>query len=134
MADETSPRSRFVVEHSNIFQPEDLCRFIHLDGFEQDWKELELNDDELCLLQIQIMASPLGYPVIPQTSGIRKLHFSPPPENEKKRKSIEVLYAMFSDFSVVVLAAANRMGGAEELSLNEKLQLRTILEDIEEAL
>ena len=39
-------------------QPEDLLTFIELPGFDDDWKHLRLNDDDLWMLQFAIMAEP----------------------------------------------------------------------------
>ena len=99
-------RQKFVVHHSNWLKPEDLYRFIHLDGFTSDWNELKLKDEDLQTLQLVIMANPTAGPVVAGTGGVRKLRFSPPSSNKGKRGAMRVLYAIFPDYSVAVLAAA----------------------------
>jgi hypothetical protein len=134
MIEDGNHRSKFVLEHSNFFAPEDLYRFIHLDSFEGDWEGLGLDDDGLSLLQIQIMLDPLEPPVIEGTGGVRKVPFSPPPKEGEKRKHIEVLYAVFTNFSVAVLAAADEDGEIEDILPEERAALQTIMMEIEDAL
>jgi len=134
MADDGNQRSKFIVEHSNFLAPEDLYRFIHLDSFEGDWEGLGLDDDELCLLQIQIMIDPLEPPIVSGTGGVRKVQFIPPPKEGERRKVVDVLYAVFTDFSVAVLAAADKGGEIEDILPEERAALQTIMREIEEAL
>jgi hypothetical protein len=134
MAEGIMPRARIVVEHSNFLKPEDLYRFINLDGFNQDWEGLGLDDDDQYLLQVQIMLAPLKPPIIPGTGGIRRTQFSPPPHEGERRKNIEVLYAVFPDFSVAIMAAADRYDRMEELLPDQKTSLQTMLEEIQSAL
>jgi hypothetical protein len=134
MADSKSSRTKFVVEHSNFLSPEDLYRFINLEGFDRDWQELGLGDDEQYLLQIQIMLAPFIPSVIEGTGGIRKTQFSPPPTENERRRTIEVLYAIFPDFSVAVMAAANWHDRMEELLPTDKSALRMILADMQTGL
>jgi hypothetical protein len=47
-------------------------RFIQLDGFTSDWRDLKLGDDDLRRLENAILARPEGAPVIPGTGGLRK--------------------------------------------------------------
>jgi hypothetical protein len=134
MEGDQSPHAKFILEHSNLLSPAEYYRFIHLDGFEADWKTLDLNDDDLNLLQVQIMCDPLEPLEVPGTGGIRMIDFSPPPSDGHARKLIDVLYAPFPDYAVAVLAAASPRGKMEDLAREEKDALRTILGEVEDAL
>ena len=134
MADDKVSRIKFVVRHSNLLEPEDYCRFIHFDGFTTDWKDLRLRDDDLATLQIQIMLAPQQGSVIPGSGGVRKLRFSPPSWNKGKRGAIRVLYAIFPDFSVVVLAAAYAKAEQEDISSDAKKSLKVIIREVQGAL
>jgi hypothetical protein len=136
MADERLQSNKIIVEieHSNFFEPEDLYRFINLEGFDADWEELQLDDDDQLLLQIQIMAAPLQPPEIPGTGGIRRTPFSPPPRVGEKRKTIDVLYTVFPDFSVAVLAAAAPLGEMEELLPIDCAAISIIIAEMKEVL
>jgi len=134
MADRKASRIKIAVRHSNLLQPDDYCRFIHMDGFTEDWKDLDLDDDDLRILQIQIMLAPQQGPVIAGTGGVRKLRFSPPSWNKGKSGGVRVLYAVFPDFSVAVLAAAYSKAEQESVTQDEKRALKLIMGEIQTAL
>lgn len=131
---ETTSRLKFVVRHSNLLQPEDYYRFIHLDGFTSDWKDLGQGDDELSQLEIQIMIAPQRAPVIPGCGGIRKLRFSPASWNRGRRGAIRVLYTVFPDYSVAVLAAAFAKNEQENISIADRQSLRALVKEIKQVL
>jgi len=114
--------------------PEGSFRFIHLDGFTGDWKKLRLYDDDLRSLQNQIMPSPQAAPVVAGTGGIRKTRFAPPSWSRGKSGAIRVLYAVFPEHSVVVLAAAFAKNEMENIQSGEKKLLKLILMQIKAAL
>ena len=47
-------------------------------GFDQDWAELGLSDDDLWTIQLMIQADPNRGPIVKGTGGLRKLRFAPP--------------------------------------------------------
>jgi hypothetical protein len=127
-------RLKYVVEHSNLLSPEDYLRFIHLDGFSDDWKDLKLDDIDLQILQILIMLDPAANPVVGGTGGIRKMRFRPQSRNRGKSGSIRVLYASFPKYSVAVLAAAYGKSAKADITPAEKKTLKRVLKEIEMAL
>lgn len=130
MADGNPSRVKFTVRHSNLLSPDDYLRFIHLDGFTADWKDLNLSDDDLSILQIQIMLGSQSAPVIAGTGGVRKLRFAPPSWKKGKSGAVRVLYSVFPDYSVAVLAAAYSKGDREDITTQEKKLLRSIIGEI----
>lgn len=134
MKEVVSSRQRWIVEHSNWFEPESWLRWIHFDGFTADWEELGLTDEDLNILQIQIMIAPKLAPVIPGTGGVRKVRFSPPSSRKGKRGGIRVLYAVFGDYGVGVLAAAYRKGVKDDITSAEKKMLKKIIASINKQL
>jgi hypothetical protein len=92
---------------------------------------LRLGDDDLAALQIQIMLAPQKAPVIAGTGGVRKLRFSPPSWNRGKSGAIRVLYAVFPDHSVVVLAAAYAKSDRENITLQDKRSLKVLMREIQ---
>ena len=80
------------------------------------------------------MAAPLLAPVIQGTGGIRKMRFSPPGWNVGKSGAVRVIYAVFPDFSVCVLAAAYAKTEQENISASDKKALKALVEEIESAL
>lgn len=127
-------REKFIVQHSNWLQPEDYLRFIHFDGFTSDWKDLRLDDDDLRILQVQIMISPLAGKVIPGTGGLRKMRFGPPSRKQGRRGGVRVLYALYPEHSVAVLAAAYEKSEQEDIRPADKKALKSILEEIDQIL
>ena len=121
----------FVVRHSNWLNPEDYFRFIHLGGFTSDWNDLKLNDDDLAALEIQLMLSPQQGSVISGTGGVRKVRFSPPSWNQGKRGALRVLYAIFPDFSVAVLAAIFSKSEKGNINADDKKMLKQLMHEIQ---
>jgi len=62
----------------HIADPQGLLNFIHAHGFESDWKDIGLRDEDLWVMQLMIQADPEGSPVVKGTGGLRKLRFAPP--------------------------------------------------------
>ena len=113
---------------------EDYLRFIHFDGFTADWKGLRLGDDDLRILQLGICAEPLAGSVIPGAGGLRKLRFAPPSWKRGKRGALRVLYAIFPEHAVCILAAAYQKSEQENITPAEKRQLKLILHQIADEL
>jgi hypothetical protein len=133
MADSASGRHvrvKAVLEYPKLLNPEDYARFIHLDSFTSDWKDLGLDDSDLQVLQIFIMAAPKASPVVPGTAGLRKMRFAPRSWKTGKRGAARVLYAHFEDYSVVVLVAAYAKNEKEDITPKDKKLIRDLMKEI----
>ena len=108
-------------------QPEDLLTFIELPGFDDDWKHLGLNDDDLWMLQFGIMADPRGAPVVPGTDGLRKLRFAPSRWGRGKRGAARVGYVYLEEFGIVLLVVAYAKNEQDNLSSNDKRIIRDMI-------
>ena len=107
--------------------PEDWAQFIELPKFTKAWKKLGLDKVDMKGLQMLIMASPQGYPVIPGTGGLRKLRFSSGRWDRGKSGGVRVCYAYIMEASVVVLAAIYAKGRKENISAGEKKVIKAEL-------
>lgn len=134
MVDVKISRERFIVRHSNLLEPADYYRFIHFDGFTSDWNGLGLDDEDLSCLQIQIMLAPQQGRVIPGTGGVRKMRFGPLSWHRGKRGAVRVLYSVFPDFSVAVLAAAYSKGKCEDFAAGDRRKLKMVIKEVQSAL
>lgn len=81
-----------------------------------------------------ILLAPQRAPVIAGTGGVRKLRFSPPSWHRGKSGAVRVLYAVFPDHSVAVLAAAYGKSRRENITQDEKRALKRIMGEIHAAL
>ena len=115
-------------------QPEDLLTFIELPGFDDDWKRLRLNDDDLWMLQFRIMAEPRGAPVVPGTDGLRKLRFAPSRWGKGKRGAARVGYVYLEEFRIVLLVVAYAKNEQDDLSPDDKRVIRDMIRREREAL
>jgi hypothetical protein len=114
-----------------LFNPADWLRFIHLPPFDKKWGNLGLDDDDLRLLQILIMASPDKYPVIRGTRGLRKLRFARQDSNLSKRESFRVCYSFFPAYGIVVLVTVFAKSETDDLNTTDKKAITAILHMIE---
>ncbi len=115
-------------------QPEDLLTFIELPGFDDDWKRLRLNDDDLWMLQFGIMVEPRGAPVMSGTDGLRKLRFAPSRWGTGKRGAARVGYVYFEEFGIVLLVVAYAKNEQDDLSSDDKRIIRDMIRREREAL
>src|SRR4051794_32937983 len=95
---------------AHLLEPEDLLGFIHSKQFDASWKRMGLTDEDLCKLQVCIIASPKGAHVIEATDGLRKLRFSPDDSDQGKSGSHRACYVYFEEHAIVFLATAYPKG------------------------
>jgi hypothetical protein len=98
-------KEQFSLIHSATIRPEDFLRFVEIEPFPRLWADTKLEDQDLQILQIGIMAGPTDHPVIPGSNGLRKLRFSTPKNNTGKRGAFRVYYSYFEDYGIVLLMA-----------------------------
>jgi hypothetical protein len=88
-------KEQFSLVHPATIRPQDFLRFVEIEPFPRLWADTKLQDVDLQILQIAIMAGPHDHPVIPGSNGLRKLRFSSPKGNAGKRGSFRAYYAYF---------------------------------------
>ena len=119
----------------HVLQPEDLLDFIELPCFTARWDQLGLNDEnDLCALQIMIMANPSGQPVIRGTGGIRKMRFAPDRWHTGASGAARVLYTHFEEFGIVLLCLVYGKGEVETISPAIRKQLRKLNAEVKREL
>jgi hypothetical protein len=127
-------RSTVTLTYPRHLNPEDWLRFIELDIFTQDWRELGLTDEDLLALQIAIMAGPQLHPVISGTGGLRKIRFAPAAWRRGKRGAARVCFAYFPGFSIVLLVAAFDKNEKEDITQEERRTIKRLLREFERLL
>jgi hypothetical protein len=80
--------------------------FLQLAVFREDWKKLDLNDDDLQSLEKSLAERPGGGRVIAGTGGLRKIRFAPTSWRVGKSNAVRVCYAWFPEVDAVYLFAA----------------------------
>ena len=123
-----------VLQHSPCLSPEDLLTFIELEGFTRGWKKLGLTDEDVMAIQMFIMASPKGAPVVPRAGKLRKARFAPERWNVGKSGAARICYAYFEEFSVVLLVAIYAKARKDDLTQEERRKIKLLLERFEDSL
>ncbi len=130
---EASDCTLLYLEHS--VKPEDFLKFVELDQFRDDWKDLDLDvESDLFVLQVAIMADPSGPPVISGTGGLRKLRFSPPESHSGKSGAIRVCYVFYEEYCLVLLVTAYAKSEQGNLSASEKAGIKKYIDTISKCL
>lgn len=106
--------------------------FIELPIFQQRWKELGLNDDDLHRLQIELLKNPKIGVVIKNTGGIRKMRFAF--EHRGKSGSTRVIYVDFEVYDKIFLLTAYAKKDQENLTNAECRELRQLINILEKQL
>jgi hypothetical protein len=105
--------------------PEDLLHFIESTVFTKRWEQLGLDDEEdLSALQLFIMSSPAGHPIIKGTGGLRKLRFVPPEAKIGKSGGFRVCYVYFEEYGIVYLVYVYTKHEKDELDAGERNAIR----------
>jgi hypothetical protein len=115
----------------HAFEPKDLLRFIELTPFTQRWKSFGLTDEDLLALQILIMLNPAGAPVVQRTGGLRKMRFAPKSWKMGKSGATRVGYAYLEDYGTVLLIIIYSKDEKDDLTADEKKEIRKLLRRIE---
>ena len=68
--------------------------FVYVPTFEKSWKQLNLSEKELRVLENLILEKPNIGEIIQGTGGLRKMRFAI--DNRRKSHSIRILYIDFS--------------------------------------
>ncbi|OAI41301.1 hypothetical protein AYO40_03335 [Planctomycetaceae bacterium SCGC AG-212-D15] len=97
-----------------------------MEGFSEDWQNLGLDDDDLWVVQLAIMARPTGGPVIQGTGGLRKLRYKPP-KGSGIKKAVRVCYVYFKEFSIALLVIAYAKDEMDNISTEQKKACRELI-------
>jgi mRNA-degrading endonuclease RelE of RelBE toxin-antitoxin system len=116
------------------FEPMDWLRFIHLTPFDRKWTNLGLDDDDLRILQIAIMAGPDRQPVVPNSGGLRKIRFGRKDASQGKRGGLRIGYAYFPDNQIVLLITVYAKNESSDLSAADRKAIARIIGLIKEQL
>ena len=110
-----------------------VLTFIHATGFDDDWSELGLTDEDLRVIQQMIQENPTGPPVVKGTGGLRKMRFAPP-KKRGRRNWFRVCYVYFPVAATVLLVVAYAKNELDDLSPADKKFIRSMIEREHEAL
>jgi hypothetical protein len=127
---EGKPRKITLSYPKHVFEPEKWLRFIELEGFADDWRGLRLTDEDLFSLQLLVMISPQGHPVIPGTDGLRKLRFAPERWAKGKRGAARVCYVYFPGHGIVLLVTAYAKNERDDISAAGKKAVKKLINEI----
>ena len=107
---------------------------IQVGGFVEDWADLRLDNEDLRSLENLILSSPDGPPIIAGTGGARKVRFAPTGWNIGKSGAVRVIFVFLSEFGIVLLLAAYAKNEQDNLSPDQKREMKAYLERIEKSL
>ncbi|MCC6357139.1 MAG: hypothetical protein IT450_00225 [Phycisphaerales bacterium] len=102
-------------------------RFVELPTFSRAWEAMRLDDGDLRSLQLALIENPLAAPVIVGTGGLRKMRFAAARSAGGKSGGVRVAYAVFPEFSVIVLAVAFSKREQANLTHSERGEFRELL-------
>ena len=98
--------------------------FLHSRQFDDIWKKLGFNDENLRQLQNIIAKNPDAGKIIRGTGGFRKMRFAC--EGGGKRGGVRVIYMELSAYSFVYLLMVYPKAEKDALTSREKTSLRAI--------
>jgi hypothetical protein len=99
--------------------------FVQTAEFDDSWRALCLDDDELRRLQGELMNRPSGSTVIPGTGGLRKTRFAI--GDRGKRGGIRVIFLDMPEYELTYLMLAYQKNQKLDLSSAERKELRNIV-------
>lgn len=108
--------------------------FIQMTGFDDDWEELGLSDDDLQALEVIIMVSPTTHPVVKGTGGLRKLRFSNDARHKGKRGGVRVCYVYYEEFNKILLIQAYGKDEKDDLDPAEARAFKKLIQQVREDL
>jgi hypothetical protein len=105
----------------------DWSSFIEVPGFTARWQEIGCTDSDLRDLQLMLLESPRGWPVVSKAGGWRKARFSPKSFGKGKSGGLRVYYAELPEFGIVLLGTAFTKSELSEVSAKGKATLARFL-------
>jgi hypothetical protein len=104
-----------------------LLSFLQASTFVRDWHRLGLTDEDLRALELQILSRPTAGAVVAGTGGLRKVRFAPPSWSQGKRGAARVGYSYLVVGGVVFLLVAYAKNERADLSLRERVDMRSLI-------
>lgn len=123
---------RLRVTHSRGLEPNDWLRFVEFPYFTRKWHACGLDDEALRALQLMLIAGPETGPVIPGTSGLRKVRFAR--AGQGKRSGYRIGYAYYEEFGVIWLISVYAKNDKANITDAEKREIKGLLAVIEQLL
>lgn len=106
--------------------------FVMMPAFDKQWKSMGLTDKDLLRLQEMLLQDPQIGDVIKGTGGLRKMRFAF--EHRGKSGSSRVLYVDFVFAEKIYLIFAYPKNEKDNLSDEERNNIRKVIERIEKTL
>ena len=106
--------------------------FVELPSFRSDWKALGLSDQDLRRLQEELLLNPQVGSVMRGTGGVRKMRFAF--ENRGKSGSVRVIYVDFEIREKLYLLTAYPKNEKDNLTKEERNELKKLVEILEDEL
>jgi hypothetical protein len=107
-------------------------KFVRTSGFDADWADLGLGDEDLARLEEAIVNDPDAGDVIAGTGGLRKLRFAR--EGAGKSGGLRVCYALLPNYGVVLLPLVFDKTGKKDLTPQDKKYFKHLLEEFRASL
>jgi len=107
--------------------------FIYFNVFDKSWNDMGLTDNDLVELEKTIMENPAIGKVIQGTGGVRKMRFILR-NNKGKSGGARVLYVDYISYKKTILLNAYSKGEKDNITGNEKKQLKNIVDGISKEL
>jgi len=93
---------------------------------------LELDDDDLCELEMCVMCGGSNARTMVGTSGVRLMSVTPEPRIDRTVIEVIVGYVFFEERAIVALLAAEPRGGDTRISNEERERLCQLVLEIAE--
>ncbi|MCQ1529529.1 type II toxin-antitoxin system RelE/ParE family toxin [Lutispora saccharofermentans] len=106
--------------------------FVLTAEFDKQWRSMNLTDDDLRALEEEILENPKIGVVMKGTGRLRKMRFAF--EGRGKSRSIRVTYVDFVNYATVYLIYAYPKSEKDNLSKEERNEIKKLIEGIEKAL
>jgi len=109
-----------------------IREFIYTRKFDQEWRILGLDDDDLVPLELYLLENPDAGRVMQGTGGIRKLRWALP--NKGKSSGIRILYLDYIVPKKICMFDLFPKYEKSDLSQSEKAALKQVVKQIGEEL
>lgn len=106
--------------------------FVELPIFRTRWEDLGLTDTDLRRLQDELLADPKVGAVMQGTGGVRKMRFAF--EHRGKSGGVRVIYIDFEVYEKIYLLTAYTKNEKENLTKEERNEIRRLVAILEEQL
>src|SRR5262249_6497800 len=113
---------------AHAFVPIEIADIAQTSVFTREWDRLGLQDKDLRVLEIMIMANPKGNPVVRGTRDLRKIRFSPAGYSRGKSGALRACYVYFPLYSLILLVAVYPKGAKDDLTRDDIKIINQLIE------